>query len=208
MCKVYIRREVHGLMNFKYIIIILASYFIGCFCGAYYYGAIFKKKDLRNFGSRNLGALNSGRVLGYGSFFIVLFIDFFKGVIVILMGKYFGLNYIYLLAVMFSVVLGHMFPIQLCFKGGKGIAVFMGALSAYNYLYALFIIAAFIPIFFIIKRFTISGLISIIILPFIIFINNFARNLNYSKGLKESIAMLVFAALIIYKHKDNILIKQ
>lgn len=185
-------------MNYKFIIITLTSYFIGCFCGAYYYGTIFNKKDIRNFGSGNLGALNSGRVLGTGSFFVVLFIDFLKGVIVVITGRYFGLSNTALLVVMFSVVLGHMFPIQLNFKGGKGIATFMGALTTYNYLYTLIIFITFIPIYIITRKFTVSGLISIIFLPFIIFI------INYPKNFVEAFAMLAFATIIILKHRKNI----
>lgn len=169
-------------MYLKLMIITLSSYFIGCFCGAYYYGTIFKNKDIRDFGSGNLGALNSGRVLGSGGFAIVLIIDLLKGMIVVIIGRHFDLSSASLLIAMFAVVIGHMFPIQLKFKGGKGIATFMGALTAYNYLYALIIIVTFIPIYIVIRRFTISGLISIVFLPLIIFIIGFPRQRGGSLG--------------------------
>lgn len=185
-------------MNFKIIIFTLTAYFLGCFCGAYYYGTIFKNKDIRNLGSGNLGALNSGRVLGAGSFIVVFLIDFFKGVIVVIIGRYLGLSNTVLLIAMFAVVIGHMFPIQLNFKGGKGIATFIGVLIAYNYLYTLIIVITFIPIYIIIRKFTISGLISIISLPLIIFI------IDYPARVRDGFVLLAFAFIIILRHKKNI----
>lgn len=185
-------------MNLKLLIITIISYLVGCFCGAYYYGTIFRNTDIRNFGSGNLGALNSGRVLGSSSFIIVLTIDFLKGIIVIIIGRFFGLSNISLLITMFAVIIGHMFPIQLRFKGGKGIATFMGALTSYNYLFTLIIFITFIPIYIITRKFTISGLISVIFFPFLIF------TIGYPSRGREAFAMLIFASIIILKHTKNI----
>ncbi|MDU1320568.1 MAG: glycerol-3-phosphate acyltransferase [Clostridium botulinum] len=186
-------------MTLKFLIIILASYFIGCFCTAYYYGIMFKNKDIRNFGSGNLGALNSWRVLGKGSFIIVLSIDFLKGFMVIIIGRFFSLSNTSLFIIMFAVIMGHMFPVQLKFKGGKGIATFMGALTAYNYLFTIIIIITFMPIYCIMRKFTISGLISIIFFPVLIFI------IGYPSKNTEAFVMLIFTVIIILKHKKNIL---
>lgn len=186
-------------MYLKLIIISLMSYFIGCFCGAYYYGIIFKNIDIRNYGSGNLGALNSGRVLGTMSFVVVLFIDSFKGIFVVMIGRYFNLGDTALLLPIFAVIIGHIFPMQLKFKGGKGIAVFLGALAGYNYLYLIIIVVAFIPIYIIMRNFTISGLVSIAILPVVTLI------VGYSSTALESFALMSFATIIIIKHKVNIL---
>lgn len=186
-------------MNLKLMIFIVISYLIGCFCAAYYYGIIFKNTDIREHGSGNLGAMNSGRVLGKGSFVVVLLIDFFKGMIVVLLGRAFSFNNADILIFMFAVVIGHIFPIQLKFKGGKGIATFMGALTAYNYLFTLIVVIIFIPIYIISRKFTISGLIAILFLPFIIFISNYHTNGS------EALRILPFVFIIILKHKQNIL---
>lgn len=186
-------------MTLKILIIILASYLIGCFCTAYYYGVMFKNKDIRNFGSGNLGALNSGRVLGKSSFIIVLSIDFLKGFMVMIIGRCFSLTDTSLFIIMFAVIMGHMFPIQLKFKGGKGIATFMGVLTSYNYLFAIIILITFIAIYCVIRKFTISGLISIIFFPVIIFI------IGYPSKNTEAFVMLIFTLMIILKHKKNIL---
>lgn len=78
-------------VELKYVCLIIVSYVLGCFCGAYYYGTIFLKKDIRIFGSGNLGALNSGRVLGKKAFVIVLFIDILKGILAVEIGQVFFL---------------------------------------------------------------------------------------------------------------------
>ena len=177
-------------------VITLISYLIGCFSGAYYYGTLFRNKDLRKYGSGNLGALNSGRVLGKQGFIVVLLIDSLKGVLVVALGRYFGLSNTGLIIAMLAVILGHIFPLQLNFKGGKGVATFVGTVTAYNYLFTIIMGITFIPIFIIIRRFTISGLISILLFPLIILF------LGYPGS--EVFAMLLFAAIIILGHRENI----
>ncbi|MCR1975359.1 glycerol-3-phosphate acyltransferase [Clostridium sporogenes] len=186
-------------MILKLLIIILSSYFIGCFCGAYYYGTIFKDKDIRNFGSGNLGALNSKRVLGNISFIIVLSIDFFKGFTTIIIGRGLGLTNTYVLIIMFAVIIGHIFPIQLKFKGGKGVATFIGALTSYNYLFVLIIFLTFIPVYLITRKFTLSGLISIMFFSFLLFI------INGPSKYSENFPMMIIIFIIILKHSENII---
>lgn len=174
----------------------LVAYLMGCFCGAYYYGIIFKKTDLRNFGSGSLGALNAGRVLGKKDFMIVLGIDFLKGAMVVFFARQFGLRDAGLLLAMLAVVLGHIFPVQLGFKGGKGIATFFGVLAAYDAFLITIIILSFILVFFVLRQFTVSGLISIVLLPL------FMAFLGYPR--KEILVILLFLLIILPAHKENI----
>ncbi|HWQ73546.1 MAG TPA: glycerol-3-phosphate acyltransferase [Desulfitobacteriaceae bacterium] len=181
---------------FKQAIISLISYLIGCLNGAYYYGKIFKNMDIRNYGSGNPGALNSGRVFGRDGFIIVFFIDFLKGAIVVIIGRYYELSNQGLVLAILAVIAGHMYPVQLQFKGGKGMAAFLGALAFYDYIYVLYIVVVFLLFFILTRRFTISGLASLILLPAILYFRGYASH--------EVLAMTVFALIIILRHRENI----
>lgn len=186
-------------MSNTFIAYTIISYFIGCCCAAYYYGMLTKGIDLRGFGSGNLGATNSGRFLGRKGFIIVLAFDFFKGFIVVLLGKIFKFGDNIIMIAMYSVVIGHIFPIQLKFKGGKGVATFSGILTAYNYFYSIILILTFMPLYFTNKKFTKSGLISIGLLPIIIIFS------KYPFGVSDGLKILPMICIIIIKHKENIL---
>lgn len=186
-------------MNYYGITYTIISYFIGCFCTAYYYGMIIKGIDLRKFGSGNLGATNSGRVLGRRSFIIVLAFDFFKGFLVVMIGKVFNFGENIIIIAMYSVVIGHIFPIQLKFKGGKGVATFLGILTSYNYFYSIILILIFIPLYCTNKKFTKSGIMSMVLLPII------AIFIKYPFGLGDIIKIFPLICIIIIKHKENIL---
>lgn len=176
----------------------IISYLLGCFCAAYYYGMLIKGIDLRTVGSGNLGATNSGRILGKKGFIVVLVFDFFKGFLVVIIGKAFNFSSNIVMIAMYSVVIGHIFPIQLKFKGGKGVATFIGILTAYNYFFSIILSLTFIPLYFINKKFTKSGIMSMALLPIII-------SINYPFGIVEVLKILPLICIIIVKHKENIL---
>lgn len=109
-------------------IVILYSYIIGCFCFAYYTVKYKTGKDIRKLYSGTVGAKNVNRILGFKYAFLVFLLDILKALLAIYITHiYFDLEYFYILSVT-SIILGHIFPIQLKFKGGKGISVFIGSL--------------------------------------------------------------------------------
>ncbi|MCR6545204.1 glycerol-3-phosphate acyltransferase [Dehalobacterium formicoaceticum] len=184
-------------MDLKEIFFIIFSYLIGCFSGAYYYGIIFKKVDLRKLGSGNLGALNAGRVLGQKDFLVVFLIDFLKGAMVVFIAQQLNLRDSIQMMAMISVVLGHILPLQLHFQGGKGIATFLGVITVFDITVVLILLLIYLPVFVILRQFTISGLISIGLLPLVLFF------LDYSG--EKVLVILLFAIIIITKHRKNIL---
>ena len=130
----------------------ISAYLVGCFCGAYYYGTLVKKIDLREHGSGNLGATNTGRVFGATGFAIVFLIDLAKAVVVVLVGRYLGISDVVLMLGLCAIVIGHMYPIQLQFKGGIGVASYIGGLIA-------------LILFGITRKKTRSGFIAMLALP-------------------------------------------
>src|SRR5947209_14629411 len=106
----------------KEITTIFACYLLGCFTAGYYWVRWRTGQDLREQGSGNLGARNAGRVLGTPAFVATLLLDLGKGAMAVGMALYVGLRPELVITAMLAVVVGHNWPMQLRFHGGKGIA--------------------------------------------------------------------------------------
>ena len=127
-------------MEINYFILVLTFYFIGSISFGYILTKIFNLGDIRNIGSGNIGATNVLRTGNKSLAFAVLSLDTLKGFLPLIILKNFFLATnseitIYLIASL--TILGHIFPIWLKFKGGKGVATYIGYLFAINYLLGL-----------------------------------------------------------------------
>mgnify|MGYP003342372437 FL=1 len=153
----------------------------------------FLKQDIRQSGSGNIGATNvlrtGGKLLGL----LTLILDGLKGYIAVLVTMKYYQDYIFLSALL--VFLGHLFPIWLKFKGGKGVATYLGILFAFNILLPLVFIVSWLVIVFISKFSSLASLVS----TFIVLIVNI-----FLKGLDQSVILFLFFVLIMYSHKTNI----
>ena len=154
---------------------------------------LFLKKDIRKIGSGNIGATNALRTgnkfVGYGT----LILDISKAVITVLYIKLNYPEYIFISSV--SVFLGHVFPFWIKFKGGKGIAVYVGVLFCINYQLGLFFIGVWFLIFLISKF---SSLSSILASLFVTIYNFLMLN-----GESYYFYIILFI-LIFYTHRENI----
>lgn len=153
------------------LITIILAYLLGSLNGAYYMMKWKHGIDIRTTGSGNAGATNAGRAMGKQGFFWVLLFDIVKGMLAVVLVKWSGQTEIIAGFSVVAAVLGHIFPIQLRFKGGKGIAVSLGALVIFSYQATFLLIAAFLVIYLFVKKFSISGLLAYastaMLLPFL-----------------------------------------
>lgn len=120
-------------MTINLILLSLLSYVIGSIPSGLWIGKIFYKKDIREFGSGNLGATNSFRVLGIKAGSIVTVMDILKGTVATLLPFFFQLNvdhHFWLLTGAFAII-GHSFPLFAGFRGGKAVATSAGVILAY-----------------------------------------------------------------------------
>ena len=174
-------------------IIIIISYLMGSIPFGLLLTKIFLNKDIRNVGSGNIGATNALRTGNKSIGYATLISDILKAVIPVIFVKIYYTEYLYISSL--SVFLGHVFPIWLKFKGGKGVATYVGILSCINiYLGVVFGIVWFI-IFLIFKYSSLSSLIGSLSIPII---NFFIFN-------NEVIFFFVIMfVLIFYTHRENI----
>ena len=171
----------------------LISYLMGSIPFGFVLTKIFLKKDIREIGSGNIGATNAirtgNKVIGYST----LFLDILKAVTPVIYVKIFFQDFLYIASL--CTFLGHVFPIWLKFKGGKGVAAYVGILFAINlYFGVIFIITWFIT-FFISKYSSLSSLVGAASMPiYLLILTQFDQVIFFT----------IMFVMIFYTHRENI----
>ena len=171
--------------------------FISYICGSIPFGLIltkiFLKKDIRNVGSGNIGATNvlrgGNKFLGY----LTLLLDIMKAAIPVLYFKNNVPEFVYISGL--SAIIGHIFPIWLKFKGGKGVATYLGILLVLNYNLAIIFVFIWVLSILTTKISSLSSLISITVILIYILVNNTETSIYF---------FLITSVLIYFNHKENI----
>ena len=174
------------------IIIATTSYLIGSIPFGFILTKIFLKKDIRDIGSGNIGATNALRTgnksLGYGT----LLLDVLKAIIPVIYTKLNYPDYIFITSMF--VFLGHVFPLWLKFKGGKGVAPYVGILFSINLIYGIVFVSIWIITFLISKYSSLASLIASFTIPiYLLFFNN-----------ENLIFFSIMFVLIFYTHRENV----
>ena len=178
-------------MRIEYII--LLSYISGSIPFGYLLTKFFLNKDVRKIGSGNIGATNVLRTGSKMIGFSTLILDISKAVIPIILIKIYFVEYLYISSL--CVFLGHVFPIWLKFKGGKGVATYVGILFCINVYLGISFIIIWALIYFIFKYSSLSSLIGSLSIPII---NFFIFN-----GEIVFFYIIMFV-LIFFTHRENI----
>ena len=174
-------------------IIIIFSYFLGSIPFGYLLTKIFLQKDIREIGSGNIGATNvlrtGNKYIGYAT----LLLDILKAIIPIIFVKFYYIDYLYIASL--CVFLGHVFPIWLKFKGGKGVATYVGILCCLNIYLGISFGIVWLISFFIFKYSSLSSLLGSLSIPIV----NFFL-------LKEDVIFffIIMFVLIFYTHRENV----
>ena len=174
------------------IVISILSYLMGSIPFGFILTKIFLKKDIRDIGSGNIGATNALRTgnksLGYGT----LFLDVIKAVIPVI---YVKLNYSdYIFIASLCTFLGHIFPIWLKFKGGKGVATYIGILFSINFTIGFVFLGVWFFTFLISKYSSLSSLFGSLSVPIYLFFFT-SQNLVFFS---------IMFILIFYTHRENV----
>jgi glycerol-3-phosphate acyltransferase PlsY len=180
----------------KGMLVVLISYGLGCISTGYYLVRLRLGDDIRQYGSGNIGARNAGRILGTPGFVITLLGDAAKGAAAVWLGLYFQLSLLAVILAMIGVVAGHMWPVQLGFRGGKGIATVLGAMMVLDFQLVLIMVVLFGLVLALLRNFTISGLIAISVAPLIAAFRNYPWS--------SVVALVFLAILIVVAHRSNI----
>ena len=175
-----------------YLIVITISYLLGSIPFGLLLTKFILNKDIRNIGSGNIGATNvlrsGNRLIGYTT----LILDILKAIVPVVYIKFNHADFIYISSL--SVFLGHVFPIWLKFKGGKGVATYVGILFSINLIYGLFFGITWIIIFLISKYSSLASLVGSLSIPIYLLIFNENQILFF----------VIMFVLIFYTHRENI----
>ena len=174
-------------------IIIFCSYLIGSIPFGFLLTKFFLKKDIRDIGSGNIGATNALRTGNKAIGYSTLSLDILKAVLPVIFIKFNYPDYIYLSSL--CVFIGHVFPLWLKFKGGKGIATYVGILFCIDLIFGLIFIFTWLIIYLIFKYSSLSSLIASLSIP--------AYLLLFLNG-KNIFFFLIMFVLIFFTHKKNI----
>ena len=171
----------------------IVSYLMGSIPFGFILTKIFLKKDIRDIGSGNIGATNALRTGNKFIGYTTLFFDILKAIIPVVYIKFNFPELLYIVSL--CVFLGHVFPIWLKFKGGKGVATYLGILFALNIYLGLIFIASWLITFTIFKFSSLASLVASIAIPvyFLIF-TQFDQVIFYT----------IMFVLIFFTHKENI----
>ena len=181
----------------KIALIILGCYLLGSIPFGYIAGKLFKKIDIRELGSGNIGATNVFRILGPSLASLVLISDIGKGIFSIYLVQYFNIDNLLILTIAgLAVICGHDWSLFLGFKGGKGIATTFGVIFALNPIISILAIVVWAVVIIITRYASLSSILAVI--SIMIFTILFKQPYEY----------IIFSAIIIvlsiFKHKENI----
>lgn len=183
-------------MGWKNIIIIIVSYLLGCINTGYYYALFFYRQDIRTIGTNVTGAMNVSRLAGKKGFVITFLGDALKGALVVLLCRFLHLEEGITLLSIAMVLVGHIFPLQLKFHGGKGISTIFGALLIYNPILIVYLVVTCVVIYPFVRKFTITSLFALLLFPLEIFITDYSSLLVYFT--------IVYAIIIIFSCRSNL----
>jgi acyl phosphate:glycerol-3-phosphate acyltransferase len=175
------------------LIIAVIGYLMGSIPFGFILTKIFLKKDIREIGSGNIGATNALRTGNKVIGFLTLFLDIIKAIFPILYVKFYYSEFIYITSL--CTFLGHVFPVWLKFKGGKGVATYVGILFAINIYLGFVFIIIWLVTFFLSKFSSLSSLTASIVIPiYLLILTQFDQVIFFT----------IMFVLIFYTHRENI----
>ena len=172
--------------------IILVSYLCGSIPFGFLLTKFFLKKDIRKMGSGNIGATNvlrtGNKLIGYST----LTLDVLKAIVPLIIIKFNSPEFIFVSSL--SIFLGHVFPVWLKFKGGKGVATYVGMLFCINYILGFIFIISWFIVFILSKYSSLSSMIASLSIPIFCF---FIYNENFY-------FFTMMFILVFLTHRENI----
>ena len=186
-------------MEANYLFLISIVYFFGSIPFAYILPKIFGLGDIRKLGSGNVGATNVLRAGNKSLAISVLALDIIKGFAPLFVLKNYYHNELSEIIILFigsAAILGHIFPIWLKFKGGKGVATYIGFLFAINYIFGIIFIITWLLIAFLKKYSSLASITSLVLLPIFVMLFSYEKQIIY--------LLILINLIIISKHYSNI----
>lgn len=177
-------------------LLLTGTYMLGNILTAALVSMLLFKEDIRSGGSGNPGARNAGRLFGKKAFVATFVGDALKGAVAVGVARWLGYGATVELLVLFTVMLGHVFPVSWKFRGGKGVSTYIGGLLIFNPLLFAVFAGLFLLGYPFLKSFTLAGLGAIGFLPLIV--------LAFSYGIPACSVACSVTALLFVAHREDV----
>lgn len=186
------------------ILVILVSYLIGAIPCGLLIGQMYGV-DVRKVGSKNIGATNVTRTVGKTQGKICFFLDFLKGALPVILALQCGLLPLFVLMTGFAAIAGHMFPVYLGFKGGKGVSTAAGAALALAPLPLLTALVVWVVVFFASRYVSLASIAAAASLPVLAIVFAWSKVGSVTaRSCPTLIFLILIAVLAIIRHHANI----
>ena len=185
-----------GVPSVKDAGLIVAAYLLGSASVAYYLVRFRTGQDIRAVGTGTAGGSNVGRVLGTPGFVVTFLGDLAKGALAATAALYLGLATWAVVSVMIAVVAGQIWPFQLGFRGGKGLATATGATVVFDYWIVIAVVAIAGVALAVSRRRTLSGLLAVVAAPRV------AVLLDHPQT--DVVGLSVIALIVLFAHRENV----
>lgn len=183
-------------MTVTALLVLCVGYLLGCVSTGYYLTRLATGQDVRTLGSGATGGSNVGRVLGRKGFALTMAGDALKGAAAVGVGLYLGLAAWVLMGTALAAVIGHIFPAQLGFRGGKGLATALGALLVFDWRLPVILLPLIALAWLLSRQMTFSLVGGLLIAPLV------ALVIGHPPAVAAGLALM--AALLLYAHRPNI----
>ena len=180
-------------LYYREIALIISAYALGCVSTGYYLVRFRKGDDLRRLGSGNAGTRNVGRVLGPWGFAITLIGDTAKGIIPVIGARLLGFDPWVVVATGLASVAGHVFPAQMGFRGGKGLATTVGVVIALDFTLVIAALTVAAIAWLVWRNMNASGLIGVALTPLV--------GVLTRQPQTTIIALVIFASVLMFNHR-------
>jgi acyl phosphate:glycerol-3-phosphate acyltransferase len=177
-------------------LLLTGVYMLGNILTASLIGKLLFKENIRSGGSGNPGARNAGRLFGKKAFVATFVGDALKGVLAVGTAKWLGFDAVVELLALVTVMLGHVFPVLMKFRGGKGVSTFIGGLLVFNPLLFAVFAGVFLLGYPFLKSFTRAGLVAVGFLPFIV--------LAFSYGIPAFVMACFVTIWLCVDHREDV----
>ena len=178
------------------ILIALWAYLIGSIPNGLIFGKAIWKKDLRQYGSHNIGATNAWRVLGRKAGVLIFLLDFIKGQLGVLLGGCIMDTPGAMVLGGFFAVVGHMFPLFLGFKGGKGVATALGVMAALMPKITAIVFLVWLALVLLTGYVSVGSIVAAVLAPILAAL--------FEEPPECFAFVLAVAAMIVWRHRENI----
>lgn len=188
------------MISFSQFAFLLVTYAISAIPFGLVLAKIFAKVDIREMGSKNIGATNVTRVLGKKLGLVTLILDGLKGAIMVIVARFSFSEienlHVFLVLVSAVAVVAHIFPIYLRFKGGKGVATAIAVLFALDFGVGLLVLSFWIMSYCLFRISSVSSLLAIF--------SSIVISNHFDAPTSQIILCWFMSILILVRHKENI----